>query len=179
MRVVETQIAEWKHAYQMLGVPLDSSSHSIKQAYRTLCKRWHPDRCASGAAAREESTRMMALINDAYDKIQHAPLRYFADANPQPTTRTREEARTAAYRTRSAQEQAPPINTDRIEFWVRFMFGSVVGALLSLRLLLWLYESPRTLVVSIVALILGLGFASARFGDKAWHFGLRSWWLWW
>lgn len=121
----------------------------------------------------------MALINDAYEQIQHAPLRYFVDANPEQTMRTQEDSRSTAYRTPSAQEETPPINTDRIEFWVRFVFGAVVGALLSLRLLLWLYDSPRTLIACIVALILGLGFGSARFGDKAWRIGLRTWWLWW
>jgi hypothetical protein len=179
MPVAGTQIEEWKHAYQVLGVPHYSSSRSIKQAYRALSKRWHPDRCAPGTTAQEESTRMMALINDAYDKIQRAPLRYFAHANPQRTAPIQGDSRPTAYRTRPAPDEIPPINTDRIEFWVRFMFGAVVGALLSIRLLLWLYNSPRTLVVCIVALILGLGSASARFGDNAWRLGLRNWWIWW
>jgi hypothetical protein len=176
MRVAETQMDEWKHAYQVLGVPLHSSSHSIKDAYRALSKRWHPDRSALGATSQQECTRMMALINDAYNRIQHAPLRYFAGSSP---LRTPQDSGPTAHRTRGPREEIPPINTDRIEFWVRFVFGAVVGALLSLRLLLWLHESPGTLIVCVVALILGLGFASARFGDKAWRIGLRTWWLWW
>jgi DnaJ-class molecular chaperone len=43
MPVLDDQSAEWKHAYQVLGVPRYASAHAIKAAYRKLVKRWHPD----------------------------------------------------------------------------------------------------------------------------------------
>lgn len=40
---VGDQIAEWMAAYRVLGVPLSATALTIKQTYRKLMKRWHPD----------------------------------------------------------------------------------------------------------------------------------------
>jgi curved DNA-binding protein CbpA len=42
MPVNDYQLAELRHAYQVLGVPPDTSAPSIKKTYRRLVKRWHP-----------------------------------------------------------------------------------------------------------------------------------------
>ena len=63
--------------------------------------------------------------------------------------------------------------TDRLEFWVRFVCGAMAGTLVGLDLVLNSFASSAVLVLGAVALILGFGFASARFGDKFWHSILR------
>jgi uncharacterized membrane protein len=63
--------------------------------------------------------------------------------------------------------------TDRLEFWVRFVCGAIAGAVVGLDLFLNAFASSAGLVLGTVGLILGSGFASARFGDKFWHSILR------
>jgi curved DNA-binding protein CbpA len=177
MPLAELQLAEVKRAYQILGVPLTASAHSIKQTYRQLVKRWHPDRYPTGTAAHAEATKMMELINEAFAKIEHAPLRYHIEAIP---LAPRNAARSApAPRSESAGKNAETFpNTYRIEFWVRFACGALLGAFVSLDLVLNFTESSAVLVWGITCLTLGFGFASARYGDKFWYLVLRRWWLW-
>jgi uncharacterized membrane protein YoaK (UPF0700 family) len=59
--------------------------------------------------------------------------------------------------------------TDRLEYWVRFVCGAIAGALVGLDLFLNSFASSAVLVLGTVGVILGFGFASARFGDKFWH----------
>ena len=40
----------------------------IKENYRTLVKRWHPDHYAAGSAEQVEAAEMTRLINEAYGK---------------------------------------------------------------------------------------------------------------
>lgn len=67
----ERRLAE--RAYEVLGVPEDASDSDIKQAYRRLMNRYHPDKLASrgtdpGAlAAAHERTRE---IRNAYDALK-------------------------------------------------------------------------------------------------------------
>ncbi len=43
MAIPAEQLDELAHAYEVLDVPVIASAGSIKQAYRKLVKRWHPD----------------------------------------------------------------------------------------------------------------------------------------
>ncbi len=67
-------ISELKRAYSLLDVPCSASARSIKQAYRRIAKRWHPDRYQAGTPAHAEATQMMKCINEAYALIENAPL---------------------------------------------------------------------------------------------------------
>ena len=82
MTMAEDQLAELKHAYQVLGAPLFASASSIRQIYRKLVKRWPPDLYASVTPAYAEATQMTKLINAAYSAIKTAPLRYYIEACP-------------------------------------------------------------------------------------------------
>lgn len=177
MGSIEFQLTELKRAYQLLGVPLSASAHSIKQAYRRLVKRWHPDRYPSGTTAHTEATQMSKLINEAYSKIERAPLRYHIEASPPARRTTAQAMRTSPTEsTRQTDEKFP--NTSRLEFWVRFVCGALFGAIVGLDLLLNFTEFSAGVVLGMVGLILVFAFASVRYGDKFWYSILRRWWLW-
>ena len=58
--------------YEVLGVSRDASDEEIKTAYRTLAKKYHPDRNPGNKAAAEK----MNEINAAYDAIKSGPVSY-------------------------------------------------------------------------------------------------------
>jgi DnaJ-class molecular chaperone len=177
MPSAEFQLTELRRAYQILDIPLSASAHLIKQAYRRLVKRWHPDKYPSGTAAHAEATHMTKLINEAYSKIEHAPLRHHIEANPLAQRTATQAMRTWTDESTSQTAEKFP-NTDRIEFWVRFVCGALFGAIVGLDFSLNFFGSSAALVLGIVGLTLGFGFASARYGDKFWYSILRRWWLW-
>jgi hypothetical protein len=166
-----------ERAYQILGVPPSASAHSIKQAYRRMLKRWHPDLYAAAAAQHAEATEMTRLINEAYSAIAHAPLRYQREmastlrANPAP-------AAPDSARDPSVRHFNPFPMPDRLEFCIRFVLGALFGILLGFRLVLFYSESPGVLAVGVLTTAAVLGLAAARYGDRFWHQLLRLWWLW-
>lgn len=53
--------------YSVLGVPRDASEEEIKNAYRRLAKKYHPDLNPGDA----DAARKMNEINAAYEQIKH------------------------------------------------------------------------------------------------------------
>ena len=53
--------------YQVLGVSPDASDEEIKQAYRKLAKKYHPDLNPGD----EVAAKKMQQINAAYDQIKN------------------------------------------------------------------------------------------------------------
>jgi hypothetical protein len=182
MPIAEDQITELKHAYQILGAPLSASASSIKQTYRKLVKRWHPDLYPSGTPAYAEATQMTKLINAAYSGIENAPLRYYIEACPPAYVRSRQATRPSPNEPSGIRSETLP-KTDWLEFWIRFVCGALFGALISVRFFLSRYflfsdEQPAILILGIIGIILGSGFAAARSGDEFWHSQFRRWWMW-
>src|SRR5882724_4340892 len=141
----EYPLTELKRAYQLLGVPFSASAPSIKQAYHRLAKRWHPDLYPSGTPTQAEATRMMKLINQAYSTIAHAPLRYHIESYPGACEkRSQSSGHGKAYRSKARGDSLPI--TDRLEFWVRFACGALLGAFMSINLALNFYDEPKVLI---------------------------------
>jgi len=129
------------HAYQILGVPLSASAPSIKQTYRKLVKRWHPDPYPGGTPDQAEAARMTTLINEAYTAIESAPLRYYTETNPLAAGRSRQATRPSTNESTGIRNETLP-RTDRLEHWVRFVCGALFGTLVSFRLVLEFFDQP-------------------------------------
>ena len=56
-------------AYKLLGVSPDATDEEIKQAYRALVRKYHPDKYA-GTDLADMATEKMKEINAAYEQIQ-------------------------------------------------------------------------------------------------------------
>jgi DnaJ-class molecular chaperone len=188
MAIPEEHIAELKHAYQVLGVPLSATSASIKQSYRQLVKRWHPDLYKSGTEEYAEATQMTKLINEAYALIGDAPLRFYVDAFPTAYAAARQAARPApeAQRTKQSQEY-PKVESifkfSWLEFWIRFVLGAFFGAMLGFGGIArrYVFDAPSMSAFAfvIVASAIVVGLAAACAGDEFWHTAFGRWWMWW
>jgi len=179
---VEDQIAEWMAAYRVLGVPLAASAISIKENYRRLTRRWHPDLFANGSGKQTEANRMTSLINQANEKIESAPLRYYESRRSQGATVTSEDARLMGRRP-FVDPPDPFRNMERLEFWIKLGIGAVFGALFGMGSLLNLYryEDPGTggALAILVATMVFFGIGSVKGGAKFWDAVFRrSWWQW-
>jgi hypothetical protein len=182
MPLSDDQLKELKHAYQVLGVPLEASAHSIRQTYRLLVKRWHPDLYQDGTPAHVEATQMVTLINEAYSAIAHAPLRYHEETySQQAGRRGRQTTSTPRNGPIKVTTESIP-KTDRLEFWVRFVCGAVAGIFVCLDLVFSIMpdssQNVPVLALGALVVILGFGFGAARYGDKFWYSIFRRWWLW-
>ncbi len=67
-----------KDYYMILGVPPIASLSQIKQAYKRLSKKYHPD----VAKDKQEAERMMKLLNEAYEVLSNPKKRQSYDKLP-------------------------------------------------------------------------------------------------
>ena len=56
--------------YSILGVKRDATDEEIKNAYRSLVRKYHPDNYADDNPLKDLATEKMQEINEAYDEIQ-------------------------------------------------------------------------------------------------------------
>ncbi|MBC1240224.1 dynamin family protein [Nostoc sp. 2RC] len=54
------------HAYSILGLESNASLTEVKQAYRTLVKKWHPDLFVGKPQQQKQAEEKMHLLNEAY-----------------------------------------------------------------------------------------------------------------
>ena len=59
-----------KDPYTILGVKRDASDEEIKNAYRALVRKYHPDNYADDNPLKDLATEKMQEINEAYNEIQ-------------------------------------------------------------------------------------------------------------
>jgi len=62
----------------------------------------------------------------------------------------------------------------RVRFGCGFVFGLLVGGILSVR---WYYEGGNSTAVAILVIALVFGFAALYFGDAFWRF-FSKWFIW-
>ena len=64
-----------KDFYAVLGVSKDADAAAIKKAYRTLAKKYHPDRNPDDAAAAEKySLERFGAVGEVFDPTLHDAL---------------------------------------------------------------------------------------------------------
>lgn len=176
-----SEFAALKHAYRVLGALPDSSALEIRRAYRRLAKTWHPDRFAHDSPQQQRATERMREINEAFELVKHAPLRFHVDAQPEVATPPTDWTWTSSSTSTSNSSSTPPPVAyrsepvpDVLEYVVRFVAGLVFGALISF-FGLFLHGSSLLLVL---ALPVGFAIGSTIFGDRFWYIILRVIWLW-
>ena len=172
MPVTNTDIDAMKQAYRVLDAPLTASAHFIKQCYRRMVKRWHPDLYSPGTEQYAEATQMSTLVNDAYARVERAPLRYYVESAPGVWPTVGAAARDHIER---------PV--DRAEFWIMFVCCALFGAFISLSNILRLRDpltQDSNLIIAVVSLgvVISCGLGAAYGGDQFWHSIFRRWWLW-
>jgi replication fork clamp-binding protein CrfC len=59
-------------AYKILGLPPDAAFTDIKQAYKTLVKKWHPDLFVNQPQMQKQAQEKMRLFNEAYTVLSNA-----------------------------------------------------------------------------------------------------------
>ena len=126
------------NAYQVLNLPSTASYAEVKAAYRSLARRWHPDRFAEGPE-RDWANEKMAEINAAYRAcIHHAP-RTVKPANEQAELK-RIESLIDGGQYLSARRLLMSVST-RCAEW-NYLFGSI---------LLKMQETDKALIYLSVA----------------------------
>ena len=60
---------ELRSAYAVLGLRPGASLHRVKRQFKTLVRRWHPDRFANDAQGKAEANDRLRVINIAYSTI--------------------------------------------------------------------------------------------------------------
>ncbi|MEI1377604.1 dynamin family protein [Nostoc sp. UHCC 0926] len=62
----QAQIDKITGAYDILGLQANASQAEVKQAYRTLVKKWHPDLFVNQPQLLKQAQEKMHLVNEAY-----------------------------------------------------------------------------------------------------------------
>jgi hypothetical protein len=201
------EILNLAHAYRVLDVPWDAFPRAIKENYRKLVKRWHPDRQPPDTAAQTDSTLMTRLLNEAYSRIQDAPLRkgFAAPFSAGRASSSGADGEASGDASSAAREEYVPRDSpldaaeyyrimenarregalddaarpfDWLGFAVRFVVGALFGGLVSFRVMVDLWNNPSLVPVGISVTILFCGLASGFGGDAFWR-AIRPGGVWW
>ncbi|KAL6252526.1 hypothetical protein RBB50_000245 [Rhinocladiella similis] len=73
-----------KDYYKVLGVSRDADERTIKKAYRTATKNFHPDKAAAKGLGKDEAEKKMAAINEAYEVLSDPELKARFDQGDDP-----------------------------------------------------------------------------------------------
>ncbi|OAL38801.1 hypothetical protein AYO20_02007 [Fonsecaea nubica] len=84
----EAQVAlkrsKTKDYYKVLGISRDADEATIKKAYRTATKMYHPDKAAARGITKEEAEKKMTAINEAYEVLSDPELKAKFDNGEDP-----------------------------------------------------------------------------------------------
>ena len=117
---------------------------------------------------------MMEHINEAYSTIQRAPLRYGTRGYTGVPPEQAKRAPTPVNDIPAVPGHEPFVAMDKLEFWVRFVCGSILGifasAGIALRTNLFSADTPPISVLCVaIVIVLACGFGAARGGDRFWY----------
>ncbi|MBD2251450.1 dynamin family protein [Nostoc parmelioides] len=62
----QTEKDKIAHAYKVLGLPQNATFADVKQTYKTLVKKWHPDLFVNQPQMQKQAQEKMRLFNEAY-----------------------------------------------------------------------------------------------------------------
>ncbi|XP_021720410.1 dnaJ homolog subfamily B member 6-like isoform X2 [Chenopodium quinoa] len=67
--------------YKILGLEKECSPTDLKNAYKKLAKRWHPDRCSASGNSKfvEEANKKFQAIQEAYSVLSDETKRFLYD----------------------------------------------------------------------------------------------------
>ncbi|UKO96662.1 dynamin family protein [Nostoc sp. UHCC 0870] len=68
----QTEKDKIARAYKILGLPQDAAFADIKQAYKSLVKKWHPDLYVNQPQMQKQAQEKMRLFNEAYTVLSNA-----------------------------------------------------------------------------------------------------------
>jgi curved DNA-binding protein CbpA len=87
-----------KHSYEIFQLGPDATPDQIKQVYRALVKKWHPDRFSHDPQLQRRAQEKFIEINEAYERLR----------NPSLDESRISESRKAAPQPSRAQTQVTP-----------------------------------------------------------------------
>ena len=61
--------SDLRHAYAVLGLSPPVTEARLKRRYKSLAKRWHPDRFQADPVGQAEATENFRHINHAYEVV--------------------------------------------------------------------------------------------------------------
>ena len=129
-----------KDYYKVLGVPRTASSNQIKQAYRLLCKKYHPDKNPS-----PEATRIIQEVNEAYEVLSDTIKKTSYDLD----LRSQGEATTSRPKSSTSRSQPDEViqevSCERCNIQDTSLRLSVFYVVAS-----WLFGSSRTTRVNVL-----------------------------
>ncbi len=109
-------------AYKTLDLPVTATRAQIREAYRALARRWHPDRFAEGPE-RDWASERMAQINAAYRACMKGPMA--AHTQRDDRAMLTEIARMIDHGEYSAARQRLMAVTTRCAEW-NYLFGALL-----------------------------------------------------
>jgi curved DNA-binding protein CbpA len=60
--------SDLRHAYAVLGLSPPLTEAALKRRYKSLARRWHPDRYQADPVGQAEATETLRDINIAYER---------------------------------------------------------------------------------------------------------------
>lgn len=75
-----------KDYYKVLNVDNDADERAIKRQYRSMTKKFHPDKTTAQGVPKEQAEKKMADINEAYEVLSDPELRARFDRGDDPNS---------------------------------------------------------------------------------------------
>lgn len=122
--------------YSILGLTRNATQDEIKSAYRTLCLKYHPDRCKL-----QNATQMFQTIEEAYDVLSDDEKKRLFDASlDDGETFTADQQQQTSYADNAYQEEAYHGQSTPTTFYTVLayilLFSIVIGIA---GLIIWLF----------------------------------------